>query len=81
MGINAPEARVLRDKFAATPSAFFPIPTRYDMDIRQVPMTSGPGLLLQNAAKGGELAFMWSIADWSYFLTGLITEDQSDSGW
>jgi len=77
MGISAPEARVLRDKFAAAPSAFFPIPTRYDMDIRQVPMTSGPGLLLQNADKGGELAFMWSVGDRSYFLTGLITEDQA----
>ena len=77
MGINATEARVLRDKFAATPSVFFPIPTRYDMDIRQVPMTSGPGLLLQNADKGGELAFMWSSGDWSYFLMGLITEDRA----
>jgi hypothetical protein len=77
MGINAPEARVLRDKFAAAPSAFFPIPTRYDMDIRQVPITSGPGLLLQNADKGGELIFMWSAGDRSYFLMGLINEDQA----
>ena len=77
MGIKAPEARVQGDKFAAAPSAFFPIPTRYDMDIQQVPLTSGPGLLLQNADKGGELIFMWSIGDRSYFLTGLITEDQA----
>jgi hypothetical protein len=77
MGINATEARSLREKFAANPAAFFPIATRYDMDIRQVPMTSGTGLLLQNADKGGELAFMWSSGDRSYFLTGLVTEDQA----
>jgi hypothetical protein len=40
-------------------------------------MTSGTGLLLQNADKGGELAFMWSTGDRSYFLTGLVTEDQA----
>jgi hypothetical protein len=77
MGINATEARSLREKFAANPAVFFPIATRYDMDIRQVSMTSGTGLLLQNADKGGELAFMWSTGDRSYFLTGLVTEDQA----
>jgi hypothetical protein len=77
MGINATDARSLREKFAANPAVFFPIATRYDMDIRQIPMTSGTGLLLQNADKGGELAFMWSTGDRSYFLTGLVTEDQA----
>ena len=77
LGLNASDAGALRQKFAANPSAFFPIPTRYDMDIRQVPLASGTGLLLQNADKGGELAFMWSAADRSYFLTGLLTEAQA----
>jgi hypothetical protein len=47
------------------------------MDIREVQLTSGPGLLVQNAGKGGELAFMWSTTDRSYFLSGLITEDEA----
>lgn len=36
VGVKAPEARNLRQKFAANPAAFFPIPTRYEMDIREV---------------------------------------------
>jgi hypothetical protein len=76
MGISMTEARVLRERFAANASAYLPIARRFEMDIRQVSMTSGPGLLLQNADKGGELAFMWSTEDRSYFLTGLITEDR-----
>jgi hypothetical protein len=77
LGMSATDARGLREQFSANATAFVPIPKRYDMDIRQVPMPSGPGLLLQNADKGGELAFMWSIGDRSYFLTGLLTEEQA----
>jgi hypothetical protein len=76
-GINAADARNLRQKFAANPAAFFPIANRYAMDIREVKLTAGSGLLLQNADKGGELALMWSDADRSYFLTGLLTETQA----
>jgi hypothetical protein len=76
LGLNATEARTLRDQFAANAAAFMPIPPRFDMEIRQVPMASGSGLLLQNAEKGGELAFMWSTGDRSYFLTGAVTEDE-----
>jgi hypothetical protein len=47
------------------------------MDIREVQLGAGPGMLLQNAEKGGELALMWSDADRSYFLTGLVTENQA----
>ena len=47
------------------------------MDIRGVKLTSGSGILLQNADKGGELALMWSDADRSYVVTGLMTETQA----
>jgi hypothetical protein len=47
------------------------------MDNRQVEVTGGHGLILQNAEKGGELAFMWSTAERSYFLFGLLTEAQA----
>jgi hypothetical protein len=77
VGINAADSRSLRQKFAATPTVFFPIPMRYEMDIRQVQLNAGPGMLLQNAEKGGELALMWSDTDRSYFLTGLVTEEQA----
>ena len=76
VGINAAEAGNLRRKFAANPAAYFPIPSRYDMDIREVRLNAGNGLLLQSADKGGELALMWSDADRSYFVTGLMTEAQ-----
>jgi hypothetical protein len=59
-GIAAPDARALRERFAANASTFLPIARRFDMDIRQVPMTSGSGFHHQNAEKGGEFAFMWS---------------------
>jgi len=76
MGIGTSEARALRDSFAANASTYLPIAPRFDMDIREVALPSGSGLLLQNANKGGELAFMWSTGDRSYFLTGLVTEDE-----
>lgn len=76
-GINLADARNVRRKFAADPAVYFPIPPRYDMDIREVQLASGSGLLLQNADKGGELAFMWSTTDRSYFLSGLMTEDEA----
>src|SRR5262245_13759393 len=77
IGISASQARILREQFAANASAFLPIAPRFEMDIRQVPMASSTRLLLQNADKGGELAFMWSAGDRSYFLTGLVSEDQA----
>jgi hypothetical protein len=77
MGIDATQASALRQRFTANPMTFFPIAKRYDMDIRQVPIGSSTGLLLQNAEKGGELALMWSTSDRSYFLSGLLTEEQA----
>ncbi len=76
VGLNAADARALRQRFAASPSAFFPIPVRYDMDIHEVRLNSGTGVLLQNADKIGELALEWSTADRTYFVTGLLTEAQ-----
>ena len=76
LGINATEASKLRERFAANPAAFFPIGTRYTMDIHEVRLNSGSGTLLQNGDKIGELAFAWSTADRSYFITGQLTEAQ-----
>ena len=74
LGINAMEASKLRDRFAANPAAFFPIGTRFEMDIHEVRLNSGSGVLLQNGDKIGELALAWSTADRSYFITGQLTE-------
>jgi hypothetical protein len=76
LGVNAMEASKLRERFAANPSAFFPIGTRYEMDIHEVRLKSGSGTILQNADKVGEMAFAWSTADRSYFITGQLTEAQ-----
>jgi hypothetical protein len=76
VGINAKDAAALREKFAANAAAFFPIGARYEMDIHEVRLNSGSGTLLQNADKVGELAFAWSSADRSYFLSGQLTEPQ-----
>jgi len=76
VGIDAPDARTLRQKFAANPAVLFPIPIRYEMDIREVRLNSGSGLLLQNGSKIGDLALLWSTADHIYFLTGGLTEAQ-----
>ena len=76
VGINGPDARTLREKFAANPAVFFPIPIRYEMDIHEVRLNSGSGLLMQNASKVGDLALVWSTADHIYFLTGGLTEAQ-----
>ena len=77
VGMNAAEARTLSRRFAANPAVLFPISVRYDMDIREVRLNSGPGLLLQNASKIGELALAWSSADRSYFVTGQLTEAEA----
>jgi len=76
VGIDAPDARTLRQKFAANPAVLFPIPIRYEMDIHEVRLNSGSGLLLQNGSKIGDLALVWSTADHIYFLTGGLTEAQ-----
>ena len=76
IGIDAKDASALREKFAVNAAAFFPIGSRYDMDIHEVRLNSGPGILLQNADKVGEIAFAWSSADRSYFITGQLTEAQ-----
>jgi len=77
LGLNAADARTLRQKFAANPAAFILIPIRYDMDIHEVRLNSGSALLLQNGDKVGELALAWSSADRTYFVTGLLTEAQA----
>jgi len=46
------------------------------MDIHEVRLNSGSGLLLQNGSKIGDLALVWSTADHIYFLTGGLTETQ-----
>ena len=74
VGINGPDARTLREKFAANPAVFFPIPIRYEMDIHEVRLNSGSGLLMQNASKVGDLALVWSTTDHIYFLSGGLTE-------
>jgi len=74
VGINGPDARMLREKFAANPAVFFPIPIRYEMDIHEVRLNSGSGLLMQNASKIGDLALVWSTTDHIYFLSGGLTE-------
>ena len=77
MGINAKDASMIREKFKANPAAFFPIGTRFEMDIHDVRLNSGSGVLLQNGDKVGELALAWSTADRSYFITGQLTEAQA----
>jgi hypothetical protein len=77
VGMSAPDARALREKFATNPMVFFPIPPRFEMDIHETRLNSGSGMILQNADKIGDLAFAWSSADRSYFITGHLTEAQA----
>jgi hypothetical protein len=79
LGMNAAQARTIRQTFAATPMAFFPIPTRYDMDVHDVKLRAGTGTLLQNGSKQGELALAWSDDDRTYFLSGQLTEAEAVS--
>lgn len=77
LGMNASNAAAFRQRFAARPANYFPIPPRYELDVHEVKVRSGSGLLFQNAEKVGELALAWSDADRSYFLSGLMTESQA----
>jgi hypothetical protein len=77
LGMDAKQARDLRQAFAAGPAGFFPIPKRFEMDIHPVKLRSGSGLFLQNASKQGEVALAWSDADRTYFLSGFVTESQA----
>jgi hypothetical protein len=77
LGMDATQARAIRQTFAATPMAFFPIPRRYDMDVHQVKLRTGSGTLFQNGSKQGELALAWSDADRTYFLSGQLTEAEA----
>jgi hypothetical protein len=77
LGMDARQARELRESFAAAPAGFFPIPKRFEMDIHPVKLRSGTGLFLQNASKQGEVAMAWSDADRTYFLSGFVTEPQA----
>ena len=77
LGMDAMQARALRQAFAAAPAGFFPIPKRFEMDIHPVKLRTGSGLFLQNASKQGEVALAWSDADRTYFLSGFVTESQA----
>jgi hypothetical protein len=77
LGMDAAQSRAIRQTFAVTPMAFFPIPRRYDMDVHQVKLRAGSGTLLQNGSKQGELALAWSDADRTYFLSGQLTEAEA----
>jgi hypothetical protein len=77
LGMDAAQAREIRQTFAATPMSFFPIPRRYDMDAHQVKLQAGSGTLFQNGSKQGDLALAWSDADRSYFLSGQLTEAEA----
>lgn len=77
VGVDAADARAIRGKFAKSPASFFPISLRYSMDIHEVQLNSGSGLILQNADKVGERAFSWSSADRSYFLIGQLSEAEA----
>jgi hypothetical protein len=77
LGMDAAQSRTMRQTFATTPMAFFPIPRRYDMDVHQVKLRTGSGTLFQNASKQGELALAWSDADRTYFLSGQLTEAEA----
>lgn len=77
LGMNARDAAALRQRFAAGPAGYFPIPPRYELDVHDVKVRSGSGMLFQNAEKDGELALGWSDADRTYFLSGLMTESQA----
>jgi hypothetical protein len=79
LGMNAAQARAIRETFAATPMAFFPIPTRYDMDVHDAKLRAGTATLLQNGSKQGELALAWSDNDRTYFLSGQLTEAEAVS--
>jgi len=79
LGMNAAQARTMRQTFTATPIAFFPIPTRYDMDVHDVKLRTGTGTLLQNGSKQGEMALAWSDNDLTYFLSGQLTEAEAVS--
>src|SRR5438034_11784897 len=76
VGIDAPDARTLRQKFAANPAVLFPIPIRYEMDIHEVRLHSCSGWLLQSGGKSRDWALVWSAAAHIYFLTGGLTEAQ-----
>jgi hypothetical protein len=77
LGMDAMQARNLRQAFAAAPAGFFPIPKRFEMDIHAVKLRTGSGLFLQNGSKQGEVALAWSDADRTYFLSGFVTESQA----
>lgn len=77
LGMNAVQARSIRQSFMAAPMAFFPIPRKYDLDVHQVKLRAGSGTLFQNGSRQGELALAWSDADRSYFLSGQLTEAQA----
>jgi len=77
LGMDALQARDLRQAFATAPAGFFPIPKRFEMDIRSVKLRNGSALFLQNASKQGEVALAWSDSDRTYFLSGFLTESQA----
>jgi len=74
LGMNAQQARSVRQRFAVTPMAFFPVPTKYDMDVHDVKLKTGSGTFMQNGSKLGEVALAWSDADRTYFLSGDLSE-------
>jgi hypothetical protein len=78
LGLNGGEARQLAQKFAANPSWLFGIPQDEPVEIQEMALRSGPGMLIEDFDENGQserLSIVWSVADRIYALSGKMTRE------
>lgn len=75
LGVPASKAGALRERFADNPAFFLFIPPEAEVEIHEVPLSEGSGLLLRKASEG--LTLIWSTSDRMYVLKGKLGDDQA----
>jgi hypothetical protein len=77
-GLKAREARYLSEKFSALPAWFLGLPQDETVEIHEIQLMSGPGMLIEDFDDAGQrerVAIVWSAPDRIYAISGKINRE------
>jgi hypothetical protein len=76
--VDPREARELARKFAANPGWLFAVPPEDRVEMREVALNSGAGMMIRDFDDNGQqerVALLWSTSDRIYMLSGKMSEN------
>jgi hypothetical protein len=80
VGLNSTEAKRMAAQFTANPSWFLGIPQDEMVEIRETPLRSGKGMLIEEYdedTKAMTTALIWSTSDRTFLLSGKMSEKRA----